>query len=171
MKVSIYIATSANGFISNTRNAPDWLSNEYGQGLYSICEKTKAVIMGRTTYDILAPDHLPLKNEGTTVVLTKNKQAKADNKTVTFTQNTPGEIVKMLSEKFHKEAVIIGGAMTMGQFMNAGLVNDIYLIVEPVMFGRGLSLLTGVTNEFKLNLLEVTKLNRNSVQLHYEFVK
>lgn len=79
MKISIYIAISVDGFISNSRNAPDWLSPEYSQGLVSICQKMKAVIMGKTTYNILSPDYLPLQKEGTTVVLTTDEQAKSDN--------------------------------------------------------------------------------------------
>ncbi|QHV99721.1 dihydrofolate reductase family protein [Spirosoma endbachense] len=171
MKITIYIAVSTNGFISNTRNVPDWLSEEYGQGLYAICQKFNAVIMGKTTYDILAPNYLPLKNEGTTVVLTTNKQAKSDNSTVVFTQESPSEIVQMLTDKGHTEAVIIGGAMAISEFVNAGLVNDIYFVMEPVLFGNGLSLLKGVEIDFKLNLLEVTKLNNSSLQLHYELQK
>ncbi|HEX7754664.1 MAG TPA: hypothetical protein VF421_04940, partial [Niabella sp.] len=73
MKISIYIAASANGLISNSRNVPDWLSPEYGTGMMAICREYKAVVMGRVTYDILAPDYLPLTNEGTTVVLTTNE--------------------------------------------------------------------------------------------------
>jgi len=168
MKITIYIATSANGLISNSRNVPDWLSNEYGLGLYSFCEKYKAVIMGRTTYDILAPDYLPLKTEGTTVVMTKNKQATSQNPTVVFTQSSPARIVQMLAEKGHTEAVIIGGAMVIKEFIKDGLVNDIYLVMEPVLFSGGLPLLKEVEMDFKLRLLEVTKLNDNTVQLHYE---
>jgi dihydrofolate reductase len=171
MKITIYIAVSTNGFISNIRNVPDWLSEEYGQGLYAICQKFNAVIMGKTTYDILAPNYLPLKNEGTTVVLTTDKQAKSDNSTVVFTQSSPSEIVQMLTDKGYTEAVIIGGAMAISEFVNAGLVNDIYFVIEPVLFGNGLSLLKGVEIDFKLNLLEVTKLNNSSLQLHYELQK
>ena len=72
MKISIYMAFSANGYISNRKAVPDWLSQEYGKGFMEICQRTKAVIMGRKTYDILAPDNLPLKSDGTTVVLTSN---------------------------------------------------------------------------------------------------
>ena len=32
MKISIYIAITPNGMISNPRNVPDWLSPEYGEG-------------------------------------------------------------------------------------------------------------------------------------------
>jgi dihydrofolate reductase len=168
MKITIYIAVSANGFISNLRNEPDWLSPEYSQGFESICQKYKAVIMGKTTYNILAPNYLPLTGEGTTVVLTTDKQAKSDNPTVVFTQDSASEIAQMLTDKGHTEAVIIGGAMTMSEFLNAGLVSDIYFVMEPVLFGTGLSLLKQTGLDFKLKLLEVTKLNENTVQLHYE---
>ena len=171
MKISIYIAVSANGFISNSRNVPDWLSPEYGQGFDSICKKTKAVIMGKTTYNILAPNYLPLTNEGTTVVLTTDKQAKSDNPTVVFTQHNVSKIVQMLTDKGHKEAVIIGGAMVMSEFIKAGVVNDIYFVMEPVLFGSGLPLLKDLQSEFKLKLIEVTKQNYNTVQLHYEIAR
>jgi dihydrofolate reductase len=171
MKISIYIATSANGKISNQRNVPDWLSPEYGQGFASICQKYKAVIMGKTTYNILAPNYLPLQNEGTTVVLTTDTQTRSENPTVIFTKNNPAEIVEMLAKKGHTEAVIIGGTKTMSEFINAALVSDIYFVMEPVLFGSGLPLLDNVELELKLKLLDVTKLNDNTVQIHYAVQK
>lgn len=168
MKISLYIAVSTNGFISNRRNVADWLSADYGQGLYAICQQYQAVIMGRTTYNILAPDYLPLTSEGTTVVLTTDKQANSDNPTVVFTQNKALEITQMLMDKGHDQAVIIGGAMAISEFVKAGLVSDIYFVMEPVLFGDGLCLLKGIDLDFKLSLSEVTKLNQNTVQLHYQ---
>ena len=170
MKISIYIASSANGKISNQRNVPDWLSPEYGQGFVSICQKYKAVIMGRTTYNILAPDYLPLQ-DGTTVVLTTDKQARSDNPTVVFTKNSAAEIADMLAKKGHTDAVIIGGTQTISEFINAGLVSDIYFVMEPVLFGSGLPLLKDADLELKLSLLDVSKLNEHTVQLHYAINK
>lgn len=171
MKISIYIATSANGFISSPRNVPDWLSTEYGQGMGAICQKFKAVIMGKTTYNIIAPDYLPLKEEGTTVVLTTDDSAQSDNPTVVFTKDSATKIKEMLIKKGYTEAVIIGGTMTISQFIAAGIVDDIYFVIEPVLFGGGLPLLKNSGIELKLNLLEVSKLNDNTVQLHYKIQK
>jgi dihydrofolate reductase len=171
MKISIYIASSANGYISNGRNVPDWLSNEYGEGFYSISQKSKAVIMGKTTYEILAPDYLPLKDVGTTVVLTTDRQAQSENPTVIFSHDDPTTIAQMLADKGHSEAVIVGGAMAISSFVRAGLVNDIYFVIEPSLFGTGLPLLVGYEDEIKLKLIECKKLNDNTVQLHYEFQK
>ncbi len=168
MNVSIYIATSANGFISNARNVPDWLSPEYGRGLFDICREKKAVIMGRKTYEILAPDHLPLKEEGISVVLTSRPGAAPANPTVVFTSAHPDELVAMLEEKGFSEAVIIGGAITMSQFLDAGLVNDVIMVVEPVLFGgQPLPLLRGVARDHRLELVDSARLNDHTLRVHY----
>jgi dihydrofolate reductase len=104
-------------------------------------------------------------------VLTTNTEAKSANSTVVFTQENPAEIARMLKDKGYTEAAIIGGAMTMSAFLNADLVDDIYFVVEPVLFRMGLSLLQDVEVDRKLRLLDVDKLNDNTVQLHYEVQK
>lgn len=167
MKVSIYLALSANGFISSEKGVPDWLSQEYAQGFMEICQKAQAVIMGRKTYQIIAPDYLPLEKTGTTIVLTTNTGAKPANSTVIFTRQTPEKIISMLEAKGHNTAVIIGGMTTVSEFMNAGLVDDLYFVVEPVLFGKGLPMLNG-TPDFKLDFQTVKKLNENTIRLHYK---
>jgi len=171
MKITIYIATSANGSISNSRNVPDWLSDEYGSGMMEICNRYRAVIMGRATYDIIAPDYLPFSTDGIMKVMSRQKDLKAANAAVHFTSEAPREIVSSLELHGYSQAVIIGGTQTMSAFFQEGLVDDIYLVVEPVFFGRGLPLFEQVEFESKLNLLEFKKLNSNTTLLHYEVRK
>ena len=167
MNVIIYLASSANGMISNQRNAPDWLSPEYGQGFMQISQRTKAVIMGKTTYNILAPDYLPLKEEGSLVVLTHDTKQTPAQPNVLFTDKSPKEIIALLESKGHTEAVIIGGTLTVSEFLKGGLVNEVILVVEPVLFDSGLPLMKEVGQDLSLRLSEVKQLNENTVQLHY----
>ncbi|MBO9730238.1 MAG: dihydrofolate reductase [Chitinophaga sp.] len=167
MKIIVYLATSANGMISNNRNVPDWLSPEYGQGFMAISQRTQAVIMGKTTYHILAPDYLPLKDSGSLVVLTHDKDTVPPQANVLFTDNSPEKIIAQLAAKGHTEAVIIGGRQVVSAFMEAGLVDEIILVVEPVLFGKGLSLVEEVEFEVPLSLVAVEKLNNHTVELHY----
>lgn len=167
MKIIVYLASSANGLISNKRNVPDWLSDEYSEGFMAMSQQTKAVIMGKTTYNILAPDYLPLKDEGILVVLTHDTSADRAQPNVVFTDETPQAIAAMLETQGYSEAVIIGGTETVSEFMKAGLVNELILVVEPVLFGAGLPLMKGIDREYKMSLHDVKKLNDRSVQLHY----
>jgi dihydrofolate reductase len=50
--------------------------------------------------------------------------------------------------------------------MNAGVVDELILVVEPVLFGKGLPLLHQDL-ERRLVLLDVQRVNPNTVQLHY----
>jgi dihydrofolate reductase len=171
MNISVYLASSINGMISNKANVPNWLSQEFEQGFLAICRRMKAVIMGKKTYEILSPDHLPLKGEGTLIVLTHDTAAKASQSNVVFTDTAPQEIVRILEARGHHEAVIIGGTQTVSEFVRAGLVDELYLVVEPVLFGAGLPLLRGVDAEYRMALVDVQKLNDDTVQLHYRLTR
>ena len=54
--------------------------------------------------------------------------------------------------------------------MQAGLINEIVLVVEPVVFGSGLTLFKEGEFAYKLSLTDVKKLNDHTVQLHYAVV-
>ena len=170
MKIIIYLASSVNGMISNKKGVPDWLSQEYMDGFASVCQETQAVIMGKTTYDILAPDYLPLKNEGTMIVLTHNTDQPGQPNLI-FTDKGPEHIVSLLRDRGHTEAVIIGGTMTVSQFLRAGLVDELRLVIEPALFGMGLPLLKDVDGDYQLILSDVRRLNENSVQVWYQLKK
>ena len=167
MNIRVYLAVSANGLISNKRNVPDWLSKEFSQGFMDISQQSRAVIMGKTTYNYLAPDHLPLRDEGTLVVLTHDASTKQVQSNVVFTDKNPQGIAGMLENQGYSEAVIIGGTATVSQFMKAGLVNELILVVEPVLFGSGFPILKDVDVEYSMSLYDVKKLNEHTVQLHY----
>jgi dihydrofolate reductase len=168
MKITIYLAASVNGMISNSRNVPDWLSPEYVDGFMEISQRTRAVIMGKTTYNILAPDNLPLKDDGMLVVMTHDTQAKPPQNNILFTDIKPAEIVQLLESKGYSEAVIIGGAAAVSEFVKAGYANELILVVEPRLFANGLPLLKDVEDDIKLELAEVKQLGADTVKLHYK---
>jgi len=171
MKVKLYMGLSVNGMVAKASGVSDWSSREHIQGFIAACQKSKAVIMGKTIYEQLAPHYLPLKEEGTTVVLTHETPAAPANPTVTFTHQRPEDIVSSLSEKGYQEVVLIGGAKTASEFMHAGLIDEIYFDVEPVLFGNGLPVFDDVAFEHKLALVTAKKLNENTLQLHYQVRK
>lgn len=66
---------------------------------------------------------------------------------------------------------ILPKKMIIPAFMKEGLINEIYLDVEPLIFGKGIKLFADSDFEYNLELLEVNKLNENTVQLHYKVIK
>ncbi|HEX9722557.1 MAG TPA: dihydrofolate reductase family protein [Candidatus Paceibacterota bacterium] len=65
------------------------------------------------------------------------------------------------------EKNIPGGAQIYTMFMEADLVNTVYLTMEPVFFGLGMGLFTKKLGR-KLELEKTHMLNKNSIVLQYK---
>lgn len=50
---------------------------------------------------------------------------------------------------------IQGGADTIKQFLNAGLIDEFFIHIAPVFLGRGIRLFDEIRNDFDLKILEV----------------
>ncbi len=170
MKVILYMALTVNGMIAKEDGNSEWVSEEDTTSFVAMCQKTKAVIMGRHTYDVLSPDDLPLK-EGLQIVMTNNKVLRTENQTVVFTNKEPKEVLSMLEKKGYQEACVIGGSQTVSQFMKERLIDEVYFDIEPLLFGKGMPLFQDVDFEYNLQLLDIKKLNEHTIQLHYKIVK
>ena len=77
----------------------------------------------------------------------------------------------MLEEKGFSNVFIAGGGQINSSFVKEGLIDEIYLDVEPLVFGKGIKVFAEADFEFELKLLEVNKLNTDTVQLHYKIIK
>jgi dihydrofolate reductase len=65
-----------------------------------------------------------------------------------------------------------GGAVANALFLKAGLVNEIWLTVEPVIFGTGIDLFRGAEFDLHASLISVEQLNEGgTVHLKYRVNK
>ena len=88
-----------------------------------------------------------------------------------ITDKSPREIVEILEEKGFDSAFLIGGGQLNSSFAKEELLDEIYVDVEPLIFGQGIQIFKESDFEFELKLLGVKKLNENTVQLHYQVIK
>ncbi len=170
MKTILYMAITANGFIARTDGNTDWTSEEtWNESYFKLLKRTGNLIIGHNTYDIMPPkEFLP---EVLYIVLTKGKPLKKKVPNVIFTNQTAKEVLKMLSDKGFEEICIGGGSIINSSFIKENLIDEIILDVEPIVFGKGIQLFAPEDFEYKLKLLSVKNLNKNTVQLHYKVLK
>ncbi|TSC56539.1 MAG: dihydrofolate reductase FolA [Parcubacteria group bacterium Greene0714_21] len=159
MKAFIIAALTADGFIAkSSQHLTDWTSKE---DKHFFVEKTKqagVVVFGQNTFETIRK---PLKDR-LTIVYSKDKQYEG----VEVTQKDPRELLEDLEKRGYKEVAICGGATIYTMFMQAGVVDKLYLSVEPVFFGQGLTLFTKELDK-KLELVSVQKLGDHTVLLEY----
>jgi dihydrofolate reductase len=142
MNVFIIAALTADGFIAqNSEHSPmNWTSKDDKRRFVELTKKAGVVVMGSKTFSTFPK---PLK-ERLNIVYTRDPMKaeetyeKADN--LQFTDIDPVELLKGLESKGYSSVAICGGSEIYTKFMKAGVVKKIYLTVEPVVFGTGVSL-------------------------------
>lgn len=164
MKVIVIAAITADGFIARDANQlADWTSKEDKQNFVKLTKQTGVMVMGRNTYDTIGKA-LPGRK---TVVYTSRP---LDNPEVETTAEKPAELLQRLQKEGFKEVAICGGQQIYDMFLSAGLVDEIYLTIEPRIFGKGVTLMNFM-NDLDLKLIEASQLNDDTLLLHYEVKK
>ena len=79
--------------------------------------------------------------------------------------------VKYLQASGIKVAALIGGANLIKQFWDAGLIDEIYLTIAPVILSKGLAGFAGITKGFKMELIETLTTGSNEIVFHYRVVR
>ena len=171
MKITLYIATSINGYIAKPDDNTDWLSEEDNAGFEQKCSEYGNVVLGRRSFETLKED-VPFPFFGvTSVVMTHQKIQNVWGDKAIFTDASPEEIVAMLQDKGFENILVGGGGQVNAAFLKAGLIDEIYVDIEPVLFGKGIKLAADEEFDYKLELVDTKKLNASTVQVHYKVLK
>ena len=76
-----------------------------------------------------------------------------------FKNETPKSLVKQFKDKGHSKLLVLGGGMINSIFIKFGLVNEIYLTVEPLIFAKGKSLVNDAEFKVTLKLVSFDKMH------------
>lgn len=171
MRVICMMVSTADGIAAQSPNDEiTWSSKADKKRFAEYTKKAGVVIMGRTTHETIGrplPDRL-------NVVLTSTPdtfQHLQQHNTLEFTNAAPHELLHQLSERGFTTAMLIGGPKTNSAFFNAGLVNEIMLTIEPVLFGNtgsSLGFVADLKAPVPLKLLACEKLTTDCLLVHYQ---
>jgi dihydrofolate reductase len=163
MRVFIIAAVTADGFIGQDAShlSTKWTSEADKRVFGKLTKEAGTIVMGSRTYATIGR---PLPGRRT-IVCSSHQIEGAET-----TAETPKELVNRLASEGVKSLAVCGGAYVYTQFMQAGVVDDIYLDIEPVVFGKGIELFDNVISA-KLKLLGSERLNDEGTTLnHYAVI-
>jgi dihydrofolate reductase len=171
MKVILYMGITVNGYIARENGDSEWTSEEDLKGFEQNSRSAGNIIMGKNTYLYASQaELLPFKDALNVVVSHGQIENKYGDK-VLVTDKNPKEVLKMLEEKGFSEAFLAGGGQLNTAFLKENLIDEIYLDVEPLLFGKGVKVFAESDFDIELELIESKPLNKNTVQLHYKVLK
>jgi dihydrofolate reductase len=166
MKVTMMMAVTMDGRIAKSSDHfPNWTSKEDKKLFAKTSKEARVVIMGDKTFFTFPA---PLK-ERLNVVFTLEENPK-EIEGVKWVKGDPKEVLMGLEREGYEKAILGGGAFINGMFLEAGLIDEVIITIEPKIFGEGISLFRG---DFDLNLkLEnIERINDDSVVLKYKVIK
>lgn len=165
------MAITINGFIAKENDDTSFVSEIEWDSFRDMIKNTGNMIIGSRTYGIMRNGE-EFKNIENIRVLVVSENANfetiANNHSVA---KTPKDALTILEKEGFDKVLVAGGGTLNASFMAENLVDEIYLDVEPVVFGKGIRLFRENNFETKLKLLETKKLSDNEIQLHYQILK
>ena len=177
-KLSVYIATSVDGFIARKDGGIDWLEFDSGSdsdgedyGFAKFFESVDLLLMGRHTFEkfltfeewpygdtrmtvlssTMGPDAVPARLEGE----------------VSIASGKPEEILENLAEQ-GVQHVYVDGGITVQTFLSAGLINEITISLIPVLIGDGIPLFGPLNSDVRLEHISTKSFPSGLVQTKYK---
>jgi len=182
MKCSIYIATSADGYIATTKGGIDWLhtagnleadmSNNPDMGFNHFIASVDCMIMGRKCMEVissfnLTPEQWPY-GDAKVYVLSNSVKVPPENLRGKVEMYS-GDILKLISQlevNGFKHAYIDGGA-TITSFINHQLINEMTVTKAPIILGEGIPLFSKINNKINLVDSEAIAFPNGFIQVKY----
>ena len=164
MMVFIIASLTADGLIAKDPKVPstDWTSKEDKEFFIRRSKEAGVVVMGQNTYETIGR---PLKDR-LNIVYSRDKQYEG----VEVTQKEPKSLIEELERRGYKEVAICGGSTIYTMFMEAGVVDKLYLTVSSLVFGKGMNLFNKEFDQ-KLELVSVEKLGPQTILLEYNVAR
>ena len=188
MRKLILIAhISLDGFVAGRKGELD----EFDKGeenLEFICGLTldaDATLMGRISYELLesywpTAKDLPNASKGEIqyscwyndakkIILSRTLHNANLKNTIILDQNISNEIANI--KKQSGKNILIFGSPTATQFlMQLELIDSYWIFVNPIIFGKGIPLFSGLNNKIKLKLENTKQFSNGEIALNYMVV-
>jgi dihydrofolate reductase len=170
-KVIVYIATSADGYISRLDGDVDWLSRPSPKGNYGMeafFKSIDTILWGRKTY-----------TKGIEMGMKSSFDSRVKNYVFSRSQETPMlaefELVKepikpfmqRLRAQSGKDLWMMGGGEIIGAFLDEGEIDEFSIHVIPILIGEGIPLISPRHRSIPLKLLSTKKFSDGVVHLNY----
>ena len=161
MKVILVFVSTLDGKVTKWGNphVKDWSSQKDQEYYRKLWNDARLIVMGSTTFEAehfsRLPDHL-------FVVMTKKfsryKALEVPGQ-LEFTDKTPVEITEEYQNKGYTTMVVVGGAHIATSFLKEQLIDELWLTIEPRIFGTGGSFVIEENLDIKLKLISFEKVN------------
>jgi dihydrofolate reductase len=176
-RVIVSNVASLDGFFETPDKKLDWVVTDaeffdYAKGMLRAAD---TLLFGRATYEHMA-DYWPTAptdeiadkmNNLEKIVFSRTLYEAAWNNS-RLAEKNPQEEVSSLKKRPGKDIVVLGSASVASSLLQAGLVDEYRVILQPVLIGRGNPLFKDITERIQLKLILARAFGSGVVLLSYQ---
>jgi len=178
IKLSVFIATSLDGFIARYNGKLDWLeinsdkSKAEDLGYDNFIGVIDCVVMGRNTFEKVASfDTWPYHNKRVIVLSRRWKQIPDQFMDIAELYSGKPEQLTVELQNQGVRKVYVDGGITIQSFLQKDLLTEITITTVPIILGKGLPLFGLTYGDLRLELLESKSFKSGFVQSRYRFIR
>ena len=142
----VFAGRSLDGYIAGKNGELDWLEmipnpDNVEMGFVSLMEEIDAIVMGRTTFEVVCAFGGDWPYPKPVFVLSNNlKKIPAElSDKATLLKGNPHEILNQIHQKGHYILYVDGGK-TVREFLKADLIDELRITTIPILLGGGIPL-------------------------------
>lgn len=191
-KIIASLQVSVDGFIEGPNGEMDWVMEEDEEAwkyMFEMLSQVDTFILGRKMYPgyerywLLVLTHHGEIQPFSDRVASKNEIAfahLADSRRHIVLSSTLDKVawkttqivrdveeIRKLKQQPGKDMYVVGGATLVSSFMNLGLIDELQLLVSPLILGGGMALFKDVKERHCLKLMQTKALKSGKVSLTY----
>jgi dihydrofolate reductase len=186
-KITSSTFVSLDGFTAKTNGDISWFepNQEFFEYSGLLIQNSDTAIYGRKTYEMMnsywptaadEPDANPHDiehghwyNKARKIVFSNSLGNENLENTIFLGENSV-EKLSQIKQDSSKDMVIFGSPSIVSLLTDAGLIDEYYIFVAPIILTEGLPLFKNIEHQTKLKLLESRQLENGVVVLHYQKV-
>jgi dihydrofolate reductase len=176
-RVIVSNVASLEGFFETPAKTLDFvvLDQEFSDYAKAMLRAADTLVFGRATYQRMARywptapvDEIATQmNNLPKVVFSRTPQTVEWNNS-RLAKNNLQEEVSNLKKQPGKDLVVLGSAIVASSLLQAGLVDEYRVILQPVLLGRGNALFKDITERIQLKLMSAKAFGSGAVLLSYQ---
>ena len=163
MHVVLHLAVSQDGFIARTDGDSDWVSPVDGKLFDKRARDAGCLVVGNTTFKQYKGTIYPVANVFN-IVMSASEHGEDDG--VVYVM-TPQQAIEVASERGYGTLLVAGGGKTSAAFLDAGLVDEIFLSIHPIQLHEGIKSPGDLHADPRYTLAQVKNLEEGIIEEHY----
>ncbi len=169
LHITLLAAITSDGFLTKGDDPypQTWTSKEDKNLLTRMTSEYPLHVMGKKTYDV----HQPKPKGKHIVVLTKESAEHISQKSDSVEYRNISVTEFMDEYRNYERCLLLGGAYTYRQFIEAGVVSEAFITVEPVIAGSGVPFPSDNLKRYGLTLESKKTLNNTGTYLEHYVLK